>query len=92
MALRTKALRDLLKFQRTHQVNGVAIAEALSVSKATVSCWLSGRLQPDYKNRLAIEIWTGGAVRSADWLTERDHADLARVRPHVAPQPAEVAA
>lgn len=83
MALRTKALRDLTKFKRTHDVSGVAIAEALSVSKATVSCWLSGRLQPDYKHRLAIEIWTGGAVCAADWLTDQDHADLARIRPLV---------
>lgn len=90
MAFRTKAQRDLLKFKKTHDVNGVTIAKALGVSKGAVSGWLSGLLQPDIKNRLAIERWTGGAVRHTDWLTEQDRADINRVTPF-APIAAEAA-
>lgn len=83
----------LEKFLKSHDLSQTSAAEAIGVSKAVLSSWLSRRTKPRAEYRQAIERWTRGEVPALGWLDDDDRALIDAVRPLApAPAPAEAAA
>jgi hypothetical protein len=80
-----------VKFSEFLEKNGISFAaagRALLTGHVTVRNWVLGLSNPEQPFRHAIEVWTGGEVLEADWMTakERDRVEqLADIQPFVAP-------
>jgi transcriptional regulator with XRE-family HTH domain len=57
----------LRSFLKTHDVSQQECADALEVSRVTVSQWLMGHAIPTYARQVAIEFWTHKAVHHSGW-------------------------
>jgi transcriptional regulator with XRE-family HTH domain len=57
-------------------------AESLGVSTGAVSTWVAKGGSPDWHQRVKIERWTDGAIVAAEWESEREREDIARVEPY----------
>jgi hypothetical protein len=63
------------------EANGISKRKAsrdLKVSLPTVIDWLRARKSPTPAHRRAIEIWTNGKVREADWESAKERRAAAK--------------
>ncbi len=75
--------RALKAFIEKHQLTQLMAARALGVTDPAVHDWLAGTKRPRPQHRASIEVWTGGVVGRDSWLSKRERAELAVVRPFV---------
>jgi hypothetical protein len=80
----SKAAQDLRRFVDETGLTLRAAAEQLDATHPALLAWLKAMSKPDGYHRLLIEIWTGGKVAAAAWLTERERAVLKRSKPWAA--------
>lgn len=71
---RAPAHSRLKEFIERNGLKASNCAEALTVSAAAVSMWISGRIVPTQKHRIALESWTGGEIKAAEWETADERA------------------
>lgn len=80
------------KFDKFLKDNGISIrkaGEALRVTDPTILDWRHARKVPSPEHRVAIRVWTNGAVAESEWKTERERVQAkaaSTVEPFV-PQP-----
>lgn len=66
---------------KSHGIGPTKASQDLGVTKTAVIQWMRGERVPNPVSREAIEIWTSGAVKAADWKlgkVERELAERAR--------------
>jgi hypothetical protein len=77
----TKGREKLQSFLDDNGISHAEAARGIGVSAPMVFDYLAGKKRPsDGARRKAIEAWTGGKVRSTDWLLPGEE-HFARVRP-----------
>ncbi len=76
--------RKLRRFIQEAGVTASGAAAAIGVTGAAVSGYLNRKQVPGDLVRQAIERWTGGKIKRAEWVTDEERARLDKVVPFVA--------
>lgn len=75
------AAKDLEKFIEDNEIALRDAAKALGITHQALLSYFSGVSKPKNELRLAIEVWTGGAVPADSWMTTSEREALGKVKP-----------
>lgn len=66
---------------KKHKLSYATVAKDLGVSNAVISGWLSGKYRPKGVLAEKIQTYTGGAVKTAGWMSAKEQKEIQETRP-----------